>query len=90
MQAQTTIEPMEGGKAAIVVTELPYQVNKQTLQEKIAQLARERKVDGIAGHLRLLRPPRHPRPDRAAAATRIRARSSTTCSSTPTCARRSA
>lgn len=47
MQAQTTIEPMEGGKAAIVVTELPYQVNKQTLQEKIALLARERRVDGI-------------------------------------------
>jgi|LSQX01.2.fsa_nt_gb DNA gyrase subunit A len=47
MQAQTTIEPMEGGKSAIVVTELPYQVNKQTLQEKIAMLARERRVDGI-------------------------------------------
>ena len=48
MQAQSTIEPLEGGKSAIVVTELPYQVNKQTLQEKIALLARERRVDGIA------------------------------------------
>lgn len=47
MQAQYTIEPIEGGKAAIIVTELPYQVNKQTLQEKIAMLARERRVDGI-------------------------------------------
>jgi len=47
MQALYTIEPIEGGKAAIIVTELPYQVNKQTLQEKIAMLARERKVDGI-------------------------------------------
>jgi len=47
MQAQTTIEPLDGGKSAIVVTELPYQVNKQTLQEKIAALAREKKVDGI-------------------------------------------
>jgi DNA gyrase subunit A len=47
MQAQYTIEPIESGKAAIIVTELPYQVNKQTLQEKIAMLARERKVDGI-------------------------------------------
>ena len=47
MQAQTTIEPLENGKSAIVVTELPYQVNKQTLQEKIALLAREKKVDGI-------------------------------------------
>ena len=47
MQALYTIEPIEGGKAAIIVTELPYQVNKQALQEKIALLARERKVDGI-------------------------------------------
>lgn len=47
MQAQYTIEPIENGKAAIIITELPYQVNKQTLQEKIAMLARERKVDGI-------------------------------------------
>jgi len=49
MQAETNLEPIEGGKTAIVVTELPYQVNKVALQEKIGQLARERKVDGIVG-----------------------------------------
>lgn len=47
MQAKTNIEPMENGKAAIVVTELPYQVNKATLIEKIAGLVREKKIDGI-------------------------------------------
>ena len=49
MQAQTTIEPMEGGKSAIIVTELPYQVNKATLTTKIADLARDKKIDGITG-----------------------------------------
>ena len=47
MQAQTQIEMLENGKSAIVVTELPYQVNKQALQVKIAALAKEKKVDGI-------------------------------------------
>lgn len=47
MQAETNIEQLEGGKSAIVVTELPYQVNKSTLIEKIAGLARDKKIDGI-------------------------------------------
>ena len=47
MQAQTNIEMMENGKSAIVVTELPYQVNKKMLVEKIAALAKARSVDGI-------------------------------------------
>lgn len=47
MQAQTNIEQLEGGKTAIVVTELPYWVNKAALIGKIAQLARDKKVDGI-------------------------------------------
>lgn len=47
MQAETNIEILEGGKSAIVVTEIPYQVNKANLIAKIAQLARERKIDGI-------------------------------------------
>lgn len=49
MQAQYNIEPMEGGKSAIIVTELPYQVNKATLTTKIADLARDKKIDGITG-----------------------------------------
>ncbi|MCX6345230.1 MAG: DNA gyrase subunit A [Armatimonadetes bacterium] len=49
MQAQTNIEMMENGKSAIVVTELPYQVNKSVLIEKIAAMARDKKIDGITG-----------------------------------------
>ncbi len=47
IQAETNIEPIEGGKSAIVVTELPYQVWKKPLIEKMAQLAKERKIEGI-------------------------------------------
>lgn len=47
MQAKTTIEPMDGGKNAIVITELPYQVIKSRLHQQIGELAREKKVDGI-------------------------------------------
>ncbi|BCM90493.1 DNA gyrase subunit A [Abditibacteriota bacterium] len=48
MQARATIEPMEGGRSAIIVTELPYQVNKATLIENIAMLAREKRIEGIS------------------------------------------
>jgi DNA gyrase subunit A len=47
MQAQLQIEPMDGGKNAIVITELPYQVNKAKLIIAIADLAKQKKVDGI-------------------------------------------
>jgi DNA gyrase subunit A len=47
MQAQLQIEPMDNGKNAIVVTELPYQVNKSRLIEHIADLVRQKKVEGI-------------------------------------------
>lgn len=43
----TDIEPMPNGKNRIVVTELPYLVNKARLIEKIAELHRDKKVDGI-------------------------------------------
>jgi DNA gyrase subunit A len=49
MRARTHIEDLpRNGRQAIVVDELPYQVNKKTLQEKIAELVHEKKVDGIA------------------------------------------
>ena len=49
MRARTHIEDLEkSGRQAIVVDELPYQVNKKTLQEKIAELVHEKKIDGIA------------------------------------------
>ena len=47
MQAKTSIEPMDGGKSAIVVTELPYQVVKSKLIEQIADLVKVKKVEGI-------------------------------------------
>ena len=47
VRAVTDIEPMQGGKNRIVVTELPYMVNKARLIEKIAELHKEKKVDGI-------------------------------------------
>jgi len=48
MRARTHVEDLErGGKQAIVVDELPYQVNKKTLQEKIAELVKEKKIEGI-------------------------------------------
>lgn len=46
MRARTEIEEV-GGKARIIVTELPYQVNKARLVEKIAELVRDKKIDGI-------------------------------------------
>ena len=48
MRARTFIEPMDSGRERIVVTELPYQVNKARLQERIAELVKERKIEGIS------------------------------------------
>jgi DNA gyrase subunit A len=48
MRARTHIEELPSGRPAIVVDELPYQVNKKTLQEKIAELVNEKKIEGIA------------------------------------------
>lgn len=47
VRAVTDIEPMQNGKNRIVVTELPYMVNKARLIEKMAELARDKKIDGI-------------------------------------------
>ena len=49
MRARTHIEDLEkGNKQAIIVDELPYQVNKRTLLEKVAELVNEKKIDGIS------------------------------------------
>ena len=47
VRAVTDIEPMSGGKHRIVVTEIPYMVNKARLIEKIAELVKDKKIDGI-------------------------------------------
>src|SRR5690606_40110862 len=49
MRANTHFEDMDrGGRQAIVVDELPYQVNKKTLQERMAELVNEKKIEGIS------------------------------------------
>ncbi|GAB2180706.1 DNA gyrase subunit A [Denitratisoma sp. agr-D3] len=48
MRARTHIEDLPNGKQAIVVDEIPYQVNKRTLLEKIAELVNDKKIEGIA------------------------------------------
>lgn len=47
MRSKTEIEQMPNGKSRIVVTEIPYSVNKATLVERIAGLARDKQVEGI-------------------------------------------
>ena len=47
VRAVTNIETMPNGKSRIIVTELPYMVNKARLIEKIAELVRDKKIDGI-------------------------------------------
>uniref|UniRef100_UPI0040488663 DNA gyrase subunit A n=1 Tax=Orrella sp. TaxID=1921583 RepID=UPI0040488663 len=49
MRAKTHFEDMEkGNRQSIVVDELPYQVNKKTLQERMAELVNEKKIEGIS------------------------------------------
>ncbi len=48
VRAVTDIEPMANGRQRIVVTELPYLVNKAKLIEKIAELVRDKRIDGIS------------------------------------------
>jgi DNA gyrase subunit A len=48
MRARAHTEKLRGGREAIIVTELPYQVNKASLIEKIAELGRDRKLEGIS------------------------------------------
>lgn len=47
MRAKTRIEKMNGNKMRILVNEIPYQVNKSRLLERIAELVRDKKIDGI-------------------------------------------
>ena len=49
VRARTEIEEESNGKQRIIVTELPYQVNKARLIEKIAELVKDKKIEGIAG-----------------------------------------
>ena len=48
VRSLTEIEPMHGGRERIVVTEIPYMVNKLRLIEKIAELVKDKKIEGIS------------------------------------------
>ncbi len=48
MRAQVAFEEAKGDRMAIIVTELPYQVNKAALLEKIADLVKDKRIDGVA------------------------------------------
>src|SRR5213078_2894971 len=48
IRARVEFEETRAGRTLLVVTELPFQVNKSVLQERIAELVREKKIDGIA------------------------------------------
>src|SRR4051795_7052048 len=48
MRAQVAFEEVRGDRKAIIVTELPYQVNKASLLEKMAELVKDKRIDGIA------------------------------------------
>ena len=48
IRAKATVEVTDNGREAIVVTEIPYQVNKARLIEKIAELVKEKKIEGIS------------------------------------------
>src|SRR5437763_1234663 len=48
MRGKVSMETLRGDREAIIVTEIPYQVNKATMVERIAELWREKKIEGIA------------------------------------------
>ena len=48
MRGQTHVETVRKEREAIIITEIPYQVNKVTMQERIAELVREKRIEGIA------------------------------------------
>ena len=48
MRGKVHVEPMRGDREAIIVTEVPYQVNKATMIEKMAELVRDKRIEGIS------------------------------------------
>eukprot|EP01038_Epipyxis_sp_PR26KG_P013691 gene13691-18368_t len=49
MRGKTSVENMRGDREAIIISEIPYQVNKSSMIERIAELVREKRVEGISG-----------------------------------------
>ncbi len=67
MRGKVEIETIRKEREAIVISEIPYQVNKATMIERMAELVREKKIEGIRRTARRVRPRRLPRRDRAQA-----------------------
>ena len=67
MRAMTEIEELRKEREAIIVSEIPYQVNKTTLIERIAELVRDKKIEGISALAGRERPSRHAHRHRAEA-----------------------
>ena len=67
MRGKVEFETLRGEREAIIITEIPYQVNKAHMVERIGELVREKKIEGIADAARRIRPRRLSRGDRAAA-----------------------
>ncbi len=59
------MESSSSGKDSIIVTEIPYQVNKSALIVRIADLVKEKKIDGISGPERRIGQARHADRDRS-------------------------
>ena len=74
MRGKVAFETIRKDREAIIISEIPYQVNKATMVERIAELVREKKIDGIADLRDEIRPRRLPRRDRAEARRRARRR----------------
>ncbi len=49
MRGTSQVEKMRGDREAIIITEIPYQVNKSAMIERIAELVRDKRIDGISG-----------------------------------------
>ena len=58
MRGKVDIEEMRGDREAIIITEVPYQVNKATMIEKIAELVRDKRIEGISDIRDEIRPRR--------------------------------
>jgi DNA gyrase subunit A len=48
MRGKVHVEPMRNDREAIIITEVPYQVNKATMIEKMAELVRDKRIEGIS------------------------------------------
>jgi DNA gyrase subunit A len=56
MRGKVHFEEIRKDREAIIITEIPYQVNKASMIEKMAELVRDKRIEGISDHARRVRP----------------------------------